>query len=47
MPLPKYRAFLLDIDGYLFIQAAQFSSDHPDDCTAIAAAKRLVKGLRC
>ena len=41
---PDYRAYIIDIDGHRFLKAARFLSDHPDDATAIAAAKTLVKG---
>jgi hypothetical protein len=41
---PDYRAYIIDIDGHRFLKAARFLSDHPDDATAIAAAKTLVEG---
>jgi hypothetical protein len=42
--MPDYRAYILGIEGHRFIKAAEFLSDHPDDVTAIAAAKQLVNG---
>ena len=39
-----YRAYILGIDGHRFIKAAGFLSDHPDDATALAAAKQLIDG---
>jgi hypothetical protein len=39
-----YRAYILGIDGHRFIKVAGFLSDHPDDATAMAAAKQLVDG---
>jgi len=40
--MPDYRAYIIGIDGH-FIKA-EFLSDHPDDATAIEAAKHLVDG---
>jgi hypothetical protein len=43
-PVSDYRAYLIgDIDGHRFIKA-DFSSDYPDDATAISAAKELING---
>jgi hypothetical protein len=39
-----YRAYILGIDGHRFLKAAGFLSAHPDDTTAIAAAKQLIDG---
>jgi hypothetical protein len=39
-----YRAYILGIDGHRFLKAAGFLSAHPDDATAIAAAKQLIDG---
>ena len=36
-----YRAYILGIDGHRFIRAEKFLSDHPDDVTALSAAKLL------
>jgi hypothetical protein len=42
--MPEYRAYILGINGERFIWVADFSSDHPDDATAMKAAKKLVDG---
>jgi hypothetical protein len=39
-----YRAYIFGIEGHRFIKVAEFLSDHPDDTTAMEAAKRLVDG---
>ena len=39
-----YRAYIFGIEGHRFIKVADFLSDHPDDATAMEAAKRLVDG---
>ena len=40
----EYRAYIFGIDDHRFLKVAQFSSDHPDDATALQAAERLVDG---
>ena len=42
--MSEYRAYLLGIKGNRFIRVVDFSSDHPDDATAMKAAKKLVDG---
>ena len=39
-----YRAYILGTEGHRFIKAKEFLSDHPDDATALNAAKRLIDG---
>lgn len=39
-----YRAYILGIEGHRFIKAKEFLNDHPDDATALSAAKRLLDG---
>jgi hypothetical protein len=39
-----YRAYILGFDGHRFIRADEFLSNHPDDATAMEAAKVLVDG---
>jgi hypothetical protein len=41
--MPDYRAYILNIDGHRFIRA-EFLSNHPDDATALIAAKKLIEG---
>jgi hypothetical protein len=42
--MPDYRVYIIgDIDGHRFTRA-KFLSNHPDDATAIAAAKKLIDG---
>ena len=36
-----YRAYILGIEERRFVWVEDFLSDHPDDVTAIAAAKKL------
>jgi hypothetical protein len=36
-----YRAYILGIDGHRFVRVDEFLSDHPDDATALNAAKKL------
>ena len=40
----EYRAYILGINGQRFIRVAEFSSDHPDDATAMKAAEKLIDG---
>ena len=40
--LSDYRAYIIGIDGHRFVRVAQFSTDHPDDATAMKAAEELV-----
>lgn len=43
--MPDYRAYLIgDIEGHRFIKVDFFLSDHPNDATAISAAKKLING---
>ena len=37
----EYRAYILGIDGHRFVWAKDFATDHPDDATALDAAKLL------
>jgi hypothetical protein len=39
-----YRTYILGINCQRFIRVADFSSNHPDDDTALNAAKKLVDG---
>ena len=39
-----YRAYIMGIEGHRFIKAKEFLSDHPDDATALNAAKQLLDG---
>jgi hypothetical protein len=39
-----YRAYILGVEGHRFIKAKEFSSDYPDDATALEAAKQLLDG---
>lgn len=39
-----YRAYVLGVDGHRFIKAKEFSSDYPDDATALKAATKLLNG---
>jgi hypothetical protein len=39
-----YRAYILGIDGHRFVKAKEFASNHPDDATALNAAKQLLNG---
>jgi hypothetical protein len=42
--VPEYRAYLIgDINGHRFMKA-DFLSNHPDDATAMSAAKQLLNG---
>jgi hypothetical protein len=39
-----YRAYILGVDGHRFVKVKEFSSNMPDDTTALSAAKQLVNG---
>jgi hypothetical protein len=39
-----YRAYIMGIDGHRFIKVTGFSSDFPDDATALKAAEQLANG---
>jgi hypothetical protein len=39
-----YRAYILGIDGHRFVKVKEFSSDQPDDATALRAAKQFADG---
>jgi len=41
--MSDYRAYIIGIDGHRFVRA-EFFSNHPDDATAKAAAKKLIAG---
>jgi len=41
--MSDYRAYIIGIDGHRFVRA-EFFSNHPDDATAKAAAKKLIDG---
>jgi hypothetical protein len=41
--MPDYRAYIVGIDGKIFNSIrAEFLHNHPDDATAIEAAKQLL-----
>jgi hypothetical protein len=42
--LPNYRAYIVGIDSPFDSVRAEFLHNHPDDATAIEAAKQLVDG---
>jgi hypothetical protein len=42
--MPHYRAYIVGIDGSFNSTRAEFLHNHPDDATAIEAAKQLVDG---
>jgi hypothetical protein len=42
--MPDYRAYIVGIDGHFNSIIAEFPHHHPDDATAIEAAKQLVEG---
>jgi hypothetical protein len=42
--MPDYRAYTVGIDGHFNSLKAEFLHNHPDDATAIEAAKQLVDG---
>jgi hypothetical protein len=37
----EYRAYILEIDGERFVKVDGFLCDHPNDSTAVQAAKKL------
>ena len=41
--MPDYRAYVVGIDGQFNSIIAGFLHNHPDDATAIEAAKQLVE----
>jgi hypothetical protein len=41
--MPDYRAYIVGRDGHFI--GAHFLRDHPDDATAIEAAKQMVDGF--
>jgi len=42
--MPNYRAYIVGIDGQFNSIITEFLHNHPDDTTAIEAAKQLVGG---
>jgi hypothetical protein len=42
--MPDYRAYVVGIDGSFNSIGIEFLHNHPDDTTAIEAAKQLVDG---
>ena len=42
--MPDYRAYIVGIGGPFNSTRAEFLHNHPDDTTAIEAAKQLVDG---
>jgi hypothetical protein len=40
--MPDYRAYIVGIDGHFNSMRAEFLHNHPDDATAIEAAKQLI-----
>jgi hypothetical protein len=42
--MPNYRAYIIGIDGHFNSTRIEFLHNHPDDTTAIEAAKQLVGG---
>jgi hypothetical protein len=40
--MPNYRAYVVGIDGHFNSIITEFPHNHPDDTTAIEAAKQLV-----
>ena len=42
--VPDYRAYIVGIGGPFNSMRAEFPHNHPDDTTAIEAAKQLVNG---
>jgi hypothetical protein len=42
--MPDYRAYIVGIDGSFNSIRTDFLHNHPDDATAIEAAKQLVDG---
>jgi hypothetical protein len=42
--MPDYRAYIVGIDGRFNSIITEFPHNHPDDTTAIEAAKQLVGG---
>jgi hypothetical protein len=40
--MPDYRAYIVGIDGHFNSIIAEFLHNHPDDATAIEAAKQLI-----
>ena len=40
--MPGYRAYIVGIDGHFNSIRTEFLHNHPDDATAIEAAKQLV-----
>jgi hypothetical protein len=42
--MPDYRAYIVGVDGQFNSIIAEFLHNHPDDATAIEAAKQLVEG---
>jgi hypothetical protein len=42
--MPDYRAYIVGIDGHFNFISAEFLHNHPDDTTAIEAAKKLLDG---
>jgi hypothetical protein len=42
--LPDYRAYIVGINGHFDFVRTGFLHNHPDDATAIEAAKQLVDG---
>jgi len=42
--MPDYRAYIVGIDAQFNSIITEFLHDHPDDATAIEAAKQLVGG---
>ena len=42
--MPDYRAYIVGIDATFKSVRAEFLHNHPDDATAIEAAKQLVAG---
>jgi hypothetical protein len=42
--MPDYRAYIVGIEGHFDSIRIEFLHNHPDDTTAIEAAKQLVDG---
>jgi hypothetical protein len=42
--MPDYRAYIVGADGLFNSTRTEFLHNHPDDATAIEAAKQLVDG---
>jgi len=37
-----YRAYILGVDGHRFVWVENFLTDHPNDATALEAARQLI-----